>query len=70
MFFDNQEIEFPCPACQAQLTKSLKWIKENSVLVCSECNEEISLNKEQFTDKLAEVEGSVDDLMKALKKFR
>ena len=68
-FFDNQEIDLPCPNCGAKTRKSVRWIKNNSQFICS-CGGVIDLKSEQFVRELRKVEVEIDKLKKSLGKFK
>lgn len=65
--FDDKELDLFCPKCETTVTKTILWIKNNSLFVCSNCGCHIELNKENFTNEISEIEGSIDNLLETFK---
>jgi len=67
-FIDNHEIEIPCKNGGRKTIKTIGWIKTHAELACA-CGTTISLVTDQFKRQLRDVEKSIEDFKRAIKKL-
>lgn len=63
----NASFDFACPTCKHSLKISLDSVGTN--IHCPFCNQGINLKDEGFSDGLAQINHSINDLKKVLKKI-
>lgn len=54
--FDNHQLGFECPRCRVRITESLGRLKNEGVVTCPTCQEQLSFRAEQTRDCLLTME--------------
>jgi hypothetical protein len=67
--FDNETLNIPCPNCQTQIPKTVRWIKDNSDFSCPSCDVHIEISKNDFIEKLTEADKALDSFSDLFKKI-
>ncbi len=66
-FFDQQQIEIPCPGCKTKFKKSIRDLKRPGVR-CPKCG--VAFETSQFKSGLEKAERSIQDLQKTLRDIK
>ncbi len=68
-FFDDHEIDVPCPQCGHKTKQSIGWLRANKEMTCVGCGVAISLEDKGFRAGLDKVEKSLADLRNTFSGF-
>ena len=66
--FDDAGIEVACERCGHKTMKTIGWIKSHTQLTC-QCGTLINIDSSQLQSGLKEVDRSLEDFKKTLRKF-
>lgn len=65
-FFDQQEINIPCPHCGHQFPEKVGRLKDSPEVNCPACGGVFKVNAEQLRDALAVLQKGLDGIRAAL----
>lgn len=65
-FFDQQEINIPCPHCSHQFPEKVGRLKDSPEVTCPACASVFKVNAEQLRDALAVLQKGIDGIRAAL----
>ena len=67
-FFDQQEINVPCPNCQHKFPEKVGRLKDSPQLNCPACGNLFQINAEQLRNDLNTLQEGVDKIRAAFKR--
>lgn len=67
-FFDQQEINIPCPHCGHKFPEKVGRLKDSPEVTCPACAGVFKVNAEQLRDALAALQEGVDRIRAAFKR--
>jgi len=66
---DGKKFGLPCPKCGHKTEQTIAWIKAHDDFVCAGCDETVKLDNERLLADLEEVQKSVAETRKALRRM-
>jgi transcription elongation factor Elf1 len=69
--FDG-EIDIPCPECGHETSVAIRELETNAnpSIVCGGCGKTITINADDFRDKLKDAKKAIEDFKKTLSNLR
>lgn len=68
-FFDDFDLDIPCPNCQHKNTEKYSRLKSNPQIICGNCQQPIQIQADDLNNALRDVEKQIQDLQRKISRL-